>query len=160
MNAIFSHKIITKEALIEKSAKFKDSLSSLDKNSWYPKLRTNSFDNKLPGTICQNKVWIQYLSVMLYQELKKNTEFLRTKYWKLFVLLKTLSEYFLSPKLSEYQIDCQTKILHQYMSIRLALIDEDDLAPISPKHTFAFHYSDIEKRVGLLSHLHTNGQEG
>ena len=78
---------------------------------------------------------------MLYLDLKKSAEFLKSKYWKMFVLIKTLSEYFLSKQLSEYQVDLQTKVLHQYMSIRLSLIDEDDLSPISPKHTFSMHYS-------------------
>ena len=78
---------------------------------------------------------------MLYLDLKKSAEFLKSKYWKMFVLIKTLSEYFLSKQLSEYQVDLQTKVLHQYMSIRLSLIDEDDWSVISPKHTFSMHYS-------------------
>ena len=97
---------------------------------------------------------------MLYPELLKNTEFLDSKVWRLYLLLKSLCEFFLSPEKSDYQIDIQTKTLHEYLDIRLSLIDDSSSEfyekPISPKHTFSLHYAKIERTVGCLANLDTN----
>ena len=50
MNGIFQSGIITKESLVVKSALFKATLCPKDKNSWYPVVRENSFDNKCKVT--------------------------------------------------------------------------------------------------------------
>ena len=161
MQALFSHKVITKEALIVKSSIFKQTLSKVDKGSWYPILRENSFVQKLPGTISQNSKWIQYLSLLLYSELINRKDFLKTKEWQLFLLLKELCEHYLSNLLSDHQIDEQTGLLHQYLKIRLSLISDTDadvkkVGPITPKHLFAMNYAEIQRRVGLIVHYHTN----
>lgn len=156
MKALFKNKIISKENIIVRSSMFKNTLIGSDKNNWYPMLRKNSFDTKLPGTICQNAKWIQLLPLMLYSDLKKNQSFFKTKEWKLFLLLKSLCEYLLAPQKSEHQIKIQTQMLHNYMKIRLSLINDEDVGPLSPKHLFGFEYEEIEREVGCLSHLHTN----
>ena len=105
MNEIFKCGVIEKERLSVRSQMFRDTLKGRDKNSWYPIVRDNSFAQKLPGTIMQNAKFIQYLPILLYQELQSNPEFLKSKIWKFFILLKNLSEFFQSTKLSDYQVE-------------------------------------------------------
>ena len=38
-------------------------------------------------------------------------------------------------------------------------VDEDDVKPVTPKHTFSLHYSEIVRHVGCLNNLHTNRYE-
>ena len=71
-------------------------------------------------------------------------------------MLKELCEYFLSPELSDFQVEVQTKLLHSYIELRLSLIDEDETAKISPKHVFSLHYEEIIRTIGCLIHYHTN----
>ena len=161
MRALFSHRVITKQALIVKSSIFKQTLCKADKGSWYPILRENSFVQKLPGSISQNSKWIQYLPLLLYSELIDSKDFLKTKEWQLFLLLKELCEHYLSNMLSDHQIDEQTDLLHQYLKIRLSLISDADadgkkVGPITPKHLFAMNYPAIQRYVGLVAHFHTN----
>ena len=87
------------------------------------------------------------LSLMLYPELLKNREFLDSKEWKLYLLLKSLCEYFLATEKSDHQIDLQTDTLHSYLKIRLSLIDDSLDVPnvISPKHIFTLHYNGLHK---------------
>ena len=138
---------------------FKDSLCTSDKADWYPVIRENSFNKQLPGTIAQNSKFIQLLSIMVYPELANNVNFVKSKYWKMFVLLKTLCQYFMAPKLSDHQIDIQTKILKEYLKLRLSLIDEEDATSLSPKHLFALFYDETIRSVGCLAHSHTNREE-
>ena len=63
----------------------------------------------------------------------------------------------MAPKLSESQVLEQTKLLHEYLEIRLSLIDGEDIGPVSPKHLFSLHYEEIIRSVGCLSHYDTNG---
>ena len=126
VRAIFSYGILTPEILAARNKLFKESLCTSDKADWYPVIRVNSFNTKLPGTIAQNSKFIQLLSIMVYPELATNVNFVKSKYWKMFVLLKTLCQYFMAPKLSDHQIDIQTRILKEYLKLRLSLIDEDD----------------------------------
>ena len=156
MQFLLASGIITQARLVVRSSMFKDTLHTCDKGDWYPIIHENSFANKLPGTIAQNCKWIQYLSLMLFPELEKDETFLKSKYWRLFLLLKNLCEFLLAPKLSDFQVEQQTKLLHEYLEIRLSLIDEDDVCPISPKHLFATHYDEIIRSVGCLAWLHTN----
>ena len=142
MNALFQHGVISKERIIIRSALFKATLFGSDKNSWYPILRENSFKQKLPGTISQNSKFIQLMSLMLYEQLLEKPEFLQSREWKMFLLLKQLCEFFLSPRKSEHQINIQTEILYEYLNIRLSLISES-VSPITPKHTFTTHYSGV-----------------
>ena len=74
-------------------------------------------------------------------------------------MLKSLCEYFLAPKLSDHQVNLQTELLHQYLSVRLSLITEDEPTPISPKHVFATHYDKVIRSVGCLAHIQTNSGE-
>ena len=96
---------------------------------------------------------------MIYPELLQNKAYLKTKYWRLYILLKKLCQFFLASKLSDYQVNQQTELLHEYLSLRLSLIDEDDISPISPKHIFATFYDQKIRSVGCLSTLHTNRYE-
>ena len=110
MNWLFSNGIISPQRLVVRSELFKSTLRSSDKGDWFPEIRENSFDNKLPGTITQNKKWIQFLSLMIYPELLKNPAFVKSKYWKLYILLKKVCQYFLASRLSDYQVDQQTAV--------------------------------------------------
>ena len=98
---------------------------------------------------------------MLYPELSlpENAGFLQTKEWKLFIMLKSLCEYFLAPKLIDHQVNMQTELLHQYLSVRLSLITENEPTAISPKHVFSTHYDKVIRSVGCLAHCHTNSGE-
>ena len=87
---------------------------------------------------------------MLYSNLVKNASFLKSKEWKLYILLKTFCEYLQAPKKSDYQIDVQTQILHDYIAIRLSLINDEDVKPLSPKHTFSLHYSGVHNIPQLI----------
>ena len=100
--------------------------------------------------------WIKLLPLMLYPELEQNPSYLNSKMWKMYLLLKCLCEYFLSPRKSDYQIDVQTKIVNDYLKIRLSLIDEIDAPAISPKHIFVQYYAEIERQVGCVANLQTN----
>ena len=153
---IFLNDIITREAFPTRSKLFRETLCPYDKNSWYPILRPNSFKSKLPGSICQNSKFIQYLPVMMYEELSRHSEFVKSKQWKLYTMLKELCEYFNSPELSDFQINLQTQLLHEYLDLRISLKNEDEMGPISPKHTFSVHYEEIIRTVGCLIHMHTN----
>ena len=51
MKEIFSYGIITPERLAVRSRMFKMTLNTCDKRDWYPIIRPNSFDSKLPGRV-------------------------------------------------------------------------------------------------------------
>ena len=118
MKSLFKNGIITKDKMVVRNSLFKKTLSGKDKNSWYPILRPASFEEKLPGTISQNSKFIQLLSLMIYPELSKNPNYLKSKEWKLYLLLKSLCEYLLSPEKSDHQIDLQTKTLNDYLGAK------------------------------------------
>ena len=70
INKMYKRNIISKEEMNRKFLLFKNSLHGSNKRSWLPSLKGDSFKTKLPGNMSQNRCFIQYLSLLLHQELK------------------------------------------------------------------------------------------
>ena len=118
---IFKRKIISPELMERKVALFKNFLFGADKRSWMPSPKPNSFKVKLPGTMSQNRIFIQYLSLLLYHELSQNPEFLKTVIWKIYLNIKRISELVCSHLLSESQVVELEKLIREYVDLRISI---------------------------------------
>ena len=56
-----------------------------------PKFNATAFEKKLPGTITQNCSFLQYLPLLLIEELE-SSNFLESPFWKMFIHLKRFTE--------------------------------------------------------------------
>ena len=88
-----------------------------------PKLRMDSFKEKLPGKMEQNRSFIRYLSLLVFEELEKDTseEFLESDTWTLYLLTKELSELACAHCLSERQVVDMEAVIHSLVDLRIKL---------------------------------------
>lgn len=121
----------------------------------------------------QNKCFIRYLSLLLYEELKKDIEFTNSEIWSLYLRIKNISTLVCSKKLSETQLLELSKEIRAYIDIRIALhmttrkknkVDAkffENLGDISskvvwprvkPKHCSLLNYEETIREIGSLEH--------
>ena len=180
INEILKRNIISKCELNKKCWLFKKKIFGADRRNWLPRLKDDSFKEKLPGTMSQNKCFIRYLSLLLHEELKKHSEFTNSEVWNLYLRIKNISELVCSKALSETQLMELSSEIKSYLDIRIALhmttkkvnkVDANffqnlgDLSSkmiwprVKPKHCSLLMYEDTIREIGLLEHCHTLGDE-
>lgn len=146
---------------------FKKGLTLYDKYDMIPCLRETSFDHvtKLPGLMVQNENFIRMLPLLLYERLIEH-DFLNSEVWKFFISMKEVCEYILSYRLSETQVCDMEQKIKDFLQQRINMSMENDvtnifgqMGTILPKHTFLLHYGHCTRRIGCLSHYHTNTAE-
>ena len=73
----------------------------------------------------QNARFIQFLSLLLFDELNENPTFLNSAVWKLYLLVKRICEIVCSARLSEDQVNELHDVVRKYLDIRIKLKNTD-----------------------------------
>lgn len=79
--------------------------------------------------------------------------------YKLYLLLKDLTEFFCAPSFLKTDVPyIKDVLLPQYFELRSEVLDES-IYPLKPKHHFMMHYPELMLKYGPLIHLWTLGYE-
>ena len=73
----------------------------------------------------QNARFIQFLGLLVFDELNENPTFLNSAVWKLYLLVKRICEIVCSARLSEDQVNELHDVVKKYLDIRIKLKNTD-----------------------------------
>ena len=117
----------------------------------------------------QNEILIQYLSLVLYEELTKESakRFLESKAWSLYLYIKRFCILVNADKLSEGQVRELQDVIHELLQTRLDLVSgkekktrrKHEFAWVLPKHVFLLQYPIIIRHAGVLKQYSTIRKE-
>ena len=117
----------------------------------------------------QNEILIQYLSLVLYEELTKESakRFLESKAWSLYLYIKRFCVLVNADKLSEGQVRELQDVIHEMLQTRLDLVSgkekktrrKHEFAWVLPKHVFPLQYPIIIRHAGVLKQYSTIRKE-
>ena len=170
LQCAFKKKIITAELFCTKLFAFRKELYGPARTSWLPLRKPPQFTNMVPGTMSQVEVFIQYLPLLLYKELTKEsaTGFLQSREWKLYLYEKRFFSFVLADRLSERQVRQLEKLILDMLDLRIKLNAKRDgrklIMPyefswITPKHVFLLQYPKIIRHSGTLKQYSTIRKE-
>lgn len=127
------------------------------------------FSSTPAGTMSQNEIFVQYLPLVLYEELTKEsaTRFLESKPWSLFLYIKRFCALVNADKLSEGQVQELDDIIQGMLQTRLDLVSgkgkqarqKHEFSWVIPKHVFLTHYPSIIRHAGTLKQYSTIRKE-
>ena len=73
----------------------------------------------------QNARFIQFLGLLVFDELNENPTFLNSAVWKLYLLVKRICEIVCSARLSEDQVNELNDVVRKYLDMRIKLKNTD-----------------------------------
>ena len=174
-------KIITLAGFCKKLHAFRNELVGPAKRSWLPRRKPSHFLNRqtgLPGTMSQIEVFIQYLPLVLYEELTKEsaTRFLESQQWSLYLYIKRFFSLVLADRLSEGQVQELEVITLEMLETRIKLttrltkpannsrtkqrkLRKHEFSWLRPKHVFLLQYASIIRHAGVLKQYSTIRKE-
>ena len=122
MNFLISKEVISRREISWLCSQFKrDVLKGHEKHSFLFQIKSDGPLDKLPGTICQNMLFIQYLPMMIIQKLKDNENILNHPVWRMFLKMRYFVQHILSNELSMKQIDDLKDVIGDYLDHRIAI---------------------------------------